>query len=38
MTQRQRLKKMVKQIFPAIHDVAVVMDDETCLTLDGNDW
>ncbi|XP_065077549.1 uncharacterized protein LOC135700820 [Ochlerotatus camptorhynchus] len=38
MTQRQRLNKMVNSFFPANHDVAVVMDDETYLTLDGNDW
>ena len=37
MTQRQRLNKMVKSIFPANRDVAVGMDDETNLTLDGND-
>ena len=38
MTQRQRLNKMVNSIFPANCDVAVVMDDKTYLTLDGNDW
>lgn len=38
MTQRQRLNKMVNSFFPANRDVAVVMDDETYLTLDGNDW
>ena len=36
MTQRQRLNKMVNSIFPANRNVAVVMDDETYLTLDGN--
>ena len=29
MKHRQRLNKMVKSIFPAIHDMVVVMDDET---------
>lgn len=38
MTQRQRLNRMVTSIFPSNRDVAVVMDDETYLTLDGNDW
>ena len=37
MTQRQQLNKMVKSISPANRDVAVVMDDETYLTLDDND-
>ncbi|XP_053691459.1 homeobox protein unc-4-like [Sabethes cyaneus] len=36
MTQQQRLNKMVKSIFPENRDVAVVMNDETCLTLDGS--
>ena len=31
----QRLNKMVNSFFPANRDVAVVMDDETYLTLDG---
>ena len=38
MTQRQRLNKMVNSIFPANRDVAMVMDDETYLTLNGNDF
>ena len=38
MTQRQRLNKIVNLIFPANRDVAMVMNDETYLTLDGNDW
>ena len=38
MTQRRRLNTMVNSICPANRDVAVVMDDETYLTLDGNDW
>ncbi|XP_055535517.1 uncharacterized protein LOC129724554 [Wyeomyia smithii] len=35
MTQRQRLNKMV---CPANHDVVVMMNTETCLTLHGNHW
>ena len=37
MTQRQQLNNMVNSFFPATRDMAVVMDDESFLTLDGND-
>ena len=37
-TQRQRLDKTIKSIFPANRDMAVVMDNEAYLTLDSNDW
>ncbi|XP_055621902.1 uncharacterized protein LOC129765525 [Toxorhynchites rutilus septentrionalis] len=37
ITQRQQVNKMAKSIFSANRDVAVVMDNETYLTLDGND-
>lgn len=37
-TQKQRLTILVKEIFPAKRNVMVVMDDETYLTLDGNNW
>ncbi|KFB38170.1 uncharacterized protein LOC101234650 [Anopheles sinensis] len=37
-TQRKRLGVMVRSILPANRDLAVIMDDETYLTLDGNDW
>jgi transposase len=36
--QKQRIKKMAAEIFPAKRHVKVLMDDETYLTLDGNDW
>ena len=37
MTQCQRLNKMGESIFPANRD-AMVVDAETYLTLDDNDW
>ena len=38
VTQKRRIKKMAAEIFPAKRHVKVLMDDETYLTLDGNDW
>ena len=38
IAQKQRLTAMITEIFPAKREVVVVMNDETYLTLDGNDW
>lgn len=35
--QKQRLKTMIKLIFTTNREVVVLMDDETQLTLDGNE-
>lgn len=38
VTQKIRLKSLVKKIFYARNDVLCIMDDESYFTLDGNEW
>ena len=38
ITQKVRLRKLVKEIFYAKNNVTCVMDDESYFTLDGNEW